>query len=340
MVAPEARQEIVQVVDTTGQDQFCSLDGSGPLDASTVARHAPDAQFLSLQRDKPTARCSLWHRATPAFGAEHLGYIGHYAATNQTAAGALLTHACAELRSQGCTLAIAPIDGNTWRRYRLLTERGSRPAFFLEPDNPDEWPSHFVSQGFVPLARYHSSIAALNGGRTRLPDRATDAAEAELSAQGLVIRPFDPERFSDELDTIFQVSLSAFAANFLYSAIQKEEFLNQCAAIRPHLMPDLILMAECKGEPAGFAFAVPDLLQVRRGDPLDTLVFKTLAVHPRFSRRGLGGVLVHRMHESALALGFKKIIHALMYEKNPSTRISAHYASVFRRYVLYARTLE
>jgi len=29
------------------------------------------------------------------------------------------------------------MDGSTWHRYRLPTERGAEPTFFLEPDNPE-----------------------------------------------------------------------------------------------------------------------------------------------------------------------------------------------------------
>jgi GNAT superfamily N-acetyltransferase len=340
VVARGRGHELVTVVTAAEQERFCSLPGLGPLDAETVARHAPDAQWLLLDRGFPAARCSLWYRATPPYRAERLGYIGHYVACDQPAAGALLAHACEELRRKGCTLAVAPIDGNTWRRYRLLTERGSRSPFFLEPDNPDDWPSHFTSHGFVPLARYFSSIAeSVDVARTRTANPAMESVAAELSSQGLAIRPLDLGRFSEEMRAIFEISLSAFANNFLYSPISQEEFLAQYAAIRPHLTPDVVLIAEWKGEPVGFAFAVPDLFQLQRGEPLDTLVFKTLAVEPRFSRRGLGGLLVHRMHEAALAGGFRNIIHALMYEKNPSTRISARYAGVFRRYVLYAKAL-
>ena len=36
--------------------------------------------------------------------------------------------------------AVGPLDGSTWRRYRLVTERGVEPPFFMEPDNPDDWP--------------------------------------------------------------------------------------------------------------------------------------------------------------------------------------------------------
>ena len=57
------------------------------------------------------------------------------------------------LAAERCTIAIGPVDGNTWQRYRLITEPGTEPPFFLEPDNPDAWPGQFTAAGFTPLAQ-------------------------------------------------------------------------------------------------------------------------------------------------------------------------------------------
>ncbi len=42
----------------------------------------------------------------------------------------------------------------------------------------------------------------------------------------------------------------------------------------------------------GFMFAIPDLLQARRGVPIDTVILKTIAVDPAMSGMGLGGALM------------------------------------------------
>ena len=57
-------------------------------------------------------------------------------------------------------------------------------------------------------------------------------------------------------------------------------------ALLPHARPDLILMAERAGDLVGFMFAVPDLLQARRGESVDTIILKTMAVDP--SCRAIG----------------------------------------------------
>jgi predicted N-acetyltransferase YhbS len=70
---------------------------------------------------------------------------------------------------------------------------------------------------------------------------------------------------------------------------------------------------------------------------VDTVVLKSLAVLPGRAGAGLGGLLMARCHEAASALGFRRVIHALMHESNVSLNLSGHYAKPFRRYTLYAR---
>src|ERR1043166_31608 len=95
-------------------------------------RHAVDAhREVADATGRVVARCSLWWRRTPSLARHRVGLIGHYAASLPEAAGVLLERACGELASVGCTLAVGPMDGSSWRRYRFVTRFGTEPPFFL-----------------------------------------------------------------------------------------------------------------------------------------------------------------------------------------------------------------
>ena len=100
-----------------------------------------------------------------------VGLVGRYRADSKASGAAMLSAACRLLAGRGCKLAVGPMDGSTWRRYRLVTETGSRLPFFLEPDNPPEWPAHFAAAGFVPLARYDSAMTSSLDGLAVTPGR-------------------------------------------------------------------------------------------------------------------------------------------------------------------------
>ncbi|AHG89350.1 hypothetical protein J421_1813 [Gemmatirosa kalamazoonensis] len=306
-------------------------------DVDDIARQAPDASLVVRAGAALRARCSLWWTDAPPYEAHRVGAIGHFGAADAEAARLLLDAACDALAARGCTLAVGPMDGNTWRRYRLVTERGDEPPFFLEPTNPDAWPAWFEAAGFAPLAQYTSALAT---DLTR-PDPRAEAAAERLTASGVTVRPVDLARFDDELRAIYSVAAVSFRANLLYTPIAEREFAAQYQAVRRLVRPELALLAEHEERAVGFAFSIPDALEVARGEPPRTVIVKTVAVLPERERYGgLGGWMVHRTHRTAAALGFTRAIHALMHETNAASQsVSARTGATMRRYTLFARAL-
>jgi L-amino acid N-acyltransferase YncA len=318
------------------REAFASLAGE--------AKHDPhldgDEHLLALHGEKPLARCSLWWRATPALEQHKVGYIGHFAtrtaAPVATAARELFDLACRRLTEHGCTLAVGPMDGSTWQRYRLVTERGIDPPFFLEPDNPDEWPGYFRDAGFVPLAHYTS---ARDLDLSRLDPR-TDALAQRMRSLDVHIRQLDAARFVEEVDRMYEVSLASFASAFLYSPIDRAQCLAQYAPLERFIRPELVLIAEQAGMPVGFIFAIPDWLQAQRGTTIDTAIVKTIAILPDEQYSGLGALLLSLCRKRIVDLGYSSAIHALMHDANVgSRRLSDRFGKTMRGYTLFARSL-
>lgn len=328
--------KIVRITSPEELAVFTAADEVPLASIDELERHAPDAHWLLVEDGQGVvARCSLWWRTVPDHPQRRLGFIGHYAARDRKAAEKLLSHACTELAAHGCTLAVGPLDGTTWRRYRFVVERGSEPPFFLEPDNPDEWPLHFTAAGFMAFASYSSSLNAdLSYGDPRM------AAVAErMTRQGVTIRPFDPALFDQELDAIFELCLIGFRHNFLYSPIGRDEFKTAYRKVQPFIRPELTLLAEHEGRTVGFLFAIPDMSQAQRGEKVDTVVMKSIAVLPGKIYGGLGNLLMVRTIANIRELGYRRAIHALVYDGNSARNMSAQYAQPMRRYALFSREI-
>ncbi len=330
-------ERLIQVRTPEDLSRWNGEAGVPPLEPADLIQHAPDAHWMLVGGNgEALARCSLWWRGTASLPGHRLGVIGHYAAGDASAAHRLLRHACGELEARRSTLAVGPMDRNTWRRYRLLTERGSEPAFFLEPDNPDDWPRHFLDVGFAPLANYSSAIIS---DLDREDPRMTQVA-LRVAGQGIRIRPLDPHRPEDELRRIYSVARVSFRDNFLFTPITEAEFVARYRPLLGWMRPGLSLIAEHADRPIGFLFALPDWLQARRGQTIDTVILKTVAVLPDRAHAGLGSLLVARGHAIARTRGYTRAIHALMHEANSSRNISGRYSgNTMRRYVLFAKPL-
>ncbi len=300
--------------------------------ADTLSEHGADLHLIWIENE-PLAHCSLWWQDVPR-SEKRLGFIGHYAALNDNAAQAILNAACQELKSQACELAIGPLDGTTWRSYRFVTE-GDAPSFFLEPSNPASYPQQWERAGFDTLANYFSVL------QTDLsPNEPTAACLENLKTKGITVRNLNLANLATELEAIFELSLKSFAQNLLYSPISKTEFMAQYTQVLPYLKDDLVFIAETEGQAVGFIFALPDLAQKMRGEPLDTIIIKTLATHPDYAGQGIASCLGALCVEKAQSLGFRNAIHALMLESNRSRVISKHYEpKPLRRYRLFSKPL-
>ena len=305
------------------------------LSAEDIGAHAPDASLVITDGSAMRARCSLWWRSVPPLNDERLGVIGHYGAATAEDGGRILDAAATELARQGCSLAVGPMDGNTWRRYRLVVERGTAPPFFMEPTNPDDWPSHYEAGGFTPIAHYFS---ALNADLAAHDERMGEVAE-RLENVGVRLRTLDLTQFDAEVTRIYRVAEIAFAKAFLYTPLPEPEFVAQYERIRQFVRPELVIVAEHEDRLVGFCFTIPDVLELGSGSRPRTTIIKTLAVLPDRTYAGLGSLLSDRSHAAAQSLGYTRMIHALMHESNRSRQISAHTGTPMRRYALFQRRL-
>ena len=285
-----------------------------------------------LSTNQGDARCSLWWDVVPKLEGERLGVVGHFQADSPEAASFVLEQAAGRLRENGCTLAVGPMDGNTWRRYRVLTERGNEPAFFMEPDNPDFWPAAFEAAHFSPLARYSSSLVT---DLSRCDPR-VDRTLERLLREGVRIRNLELDRFEEDLRRIYQVSVISFTGNYLYTELPEGAFLGQYLPYKDKIVPELVLLAEHEGRPVGYLFAIPDYAAALRDQPIRTVIGKTLAVLPGRHYGGLGAVLAGALHKRSRILGYTRLIHALQHEANRSRNLSKFFGEVMRRYTLYS----
>jgi len=313
------------------------------VQAASLPRFKPadfDAQYADVHLCAVSAgggvqaRCSLWWNHVPAYEQHRLGVIGHYSAAGDEAATAVLAAAQERLRLAGCTLAVGPMNGNTWRSYRFVTERGEQPPFFLEPMNPPEWPLQFEREGFSSLASYFS---ALNSDLSR-PDPRIPAIENRMADAGVAIRSARAD-LRREMEKIYGVSQVSFRQNFLYTEIPEAVFVAMYEPLFSLVRPELVLIAERASECVGYLFAIPDLAQKARDLDVDTFIIKTVSILPRPEIRGLGTLLVARAQQLGHEMGFRHCIHALMFEDNISLNISRHYATIMRKYTLYSKEL-
>jgi hypothetical protein len=294
-----------------------------------------DERWQVVDDGRVLADASLWATRPLRYAGLRAGIIGRYSAAERDAAAVLLAHAVERLRLAGCRYAIGPMDGDTWHGYRLVTDAGSEPPFFLEPANPVGYVDDFRRGGFATIEGYHSTLVTDLGA----PDPRAERLAARFSGDGVTVRTIEMERFEDEIGALHALSLRAFANNVLYRPVDAETALALYAPLRPCIDPRFCLIAEDAGAIVGFVFAVPDVAQLRRTGTVDTVIVKTLARSPDRRYVGLGVLLADMIRERIHAAGYRRAIHALMHDANVSAAQSAKSARVVRRYALFGKEI-
>lgn len=304
------------------------------LPARAAASEAMDARvFLRGDGGEVRAWASLWWRETPLMDGSQVGAIGGFGATDPSSAMTLLQACHARLHDEGRSVAVGPMNGNTWRSYRFVVESNGRGAFLMEPGNPPEYPEWWRRAGFSEIGGYSSSAVPLDGQAT-VPARLV----SRLAADGLMIRELRMADYESELAVIHKLTLAGFSANFLYTPLGAPGFREAYLRIRDRVDPRFVLIAERNGRPCGYVFAIADLEASARGEK-PALVVKTLTVDPAAKCPGLGSVLVDEVQRRAHAAGFVEALHVLQYDDNTVLRITRrHGGERFRRYALFSRS--
>lgn len=270
------------------------------------------------------ASCRVY-RDAPAWGGRRTAAIGDFRCNDVASGAGLLDRAATQLRSEGYEALIGPMNGDTWHRYRVVTETDGSPPFLMEPVSGPHDKAAFEASGFLPISGYVSTRASL---------RDAIGTDAPAQLDGVSISAWDGRDAQSLIGRLFDMSAGAFSRNAFFKPIAKAEFLEIYRPLVPAIEPRLVLFAhDHAGTLVGFLFGVLDPVPTGR-EPC--AILKTYAS----GRRGVGRVLADTFHRAARDLGCTDVIHALMHEDNVSLeRSGRHSGRVFRRYALMGKVL-
>lgn len=263
---------------------------------------------------------------TLGFVPEKIAQIGFFEAENNfEAVKFLFDEIKFYAKTQGYDYLIGPINGSTWKKYRI-TLPSENPPFLMDNYNKLYYAKLFEDYGFETISNYTSTICEnLDSDYSRLEKFASI-----YEKKGIKVRKFNPENFEQDLKKIYDVSVKSFVNNFLYTEINFDEFLKMYEPYKNFMNPEWILIAENENnEPIAFLFGIDNLFSRDK----KSLIMKTLAALPDYKYRGIGSYLIEMVHKKAYSVGYQNIIHALMHESNVSANILA--GKLYHQYKLY-----
>jgi hypothetical protein len=219
----------------------------------------------------------------------------------------------------------------------------------MEPYNPPYYPALWETFGFRVLSTYYSR---------HVPDVSSVVPQLEplyerAVKSGIVFRPFNPRRYDEELDILYDMTCRIFPENPYYSDIPKEAFKQLYAGAKPIIDPKLFwFCVDQEGRHVGFIFSFPDYFQslcsmkgkthalaklrfLLNKKKAHVLNLKTVGIYPGLRGTGLGAALMYKAYHEGFLKGYSKANLCLFHQDNKSGTIDGGQGDIMRTYRLY-----
>lgn len=194
---------------------------------------------------------------------ESIGFFGMFESVDDPeVAGALLDGAAEWVGARGLKSLRGPTNFSTNEECGLLVTNHESPPYVMMTYNPPYYEDLLVGWG---LAKVKDLVAYEIRGEEFNVTRFL-GLERLMKRSGLDIRvrSVRMKRFDEEVALVRDLYNSAWEKNWGFVPMTDAEVEYMAKQLKPVVDPDLALIGEIDGEPAGFALALPDLNQAIR----------------------------------------------------------------------------
>jgi hypothetical protein len=282
-------------------------------------KHAEMELFLAERNGEVVGRIGaiLNHNHNKEHG-ENIGFFGFFECLNdQSIANALFDAAVHWLRGKGVAAVRGPASPSVNDEYGMLVEGFDRTPAILMAYNPDYYPKLVEAYGFRKakdlFTWYLHSDAVFS-------ERFVRIAEAAKKRQGLVLRSLNMKEFDNEVKTIHEIYTRGWQRNWGEVPLTDDEFKYMAKDLKAIVNPELVVIAESNGKPAGFGMTLPDYNMVLKNNRHGWLIpgilrilflkkrityarIVILGVLPEYLSSGLGSLLFYETGRRTVASG-------------------------------------
>lgn len=221
-------------------------------------RHGQRELFLAWRQGRVVGR--IMASDDPHYNEAHgsnIGCFGQFETVDDPAVATALLEAAADwLRSKGRSDIMGPVDYSTNYTCGLLIDGFNMPPRVMMNHNPSYYRPLLEGWGL-------NKAKDLYAWWFIDPDDMLNKWQARadrLAQRGSVtLRPVQVKDVEGELATIADIYNQAWEHNWGSVKMTQEEFAYQAQKLLPIMIPELLMFAEFKGRPVGFAMTLPDV---------------------------------------------------------------------------------
>jgi GNAT superfamily N-acetyltransferase len=252
-----------------------------------------------------------------------LGFFGMFESIDdELVARGLFDAAAAWVKALGFSEMMGPFNFSTNYECAVLVEGFEAPPAIMMTYNPRYYAALYIACDF---AKAKDLWAYELSATIPPPEKVVRVAEKIRQREGIVVRSIRMDDFANEVKRIKDIYNAAWEDNWGFVPMTEREFDHIAKEMKPIVEPELVLLAEVRGEPVAFSMTIPDAnfalkaaggRLTRWGLPIGLLKMMlaarrirhlrliTLGIKEGFRKRGIDAVLYLDTLMNAKRLGY------------------------------------
>lgn len=221
----------------------------------------PVVLYVCYKGKTPVGRIAgIINREHNAYHKDNTAFFGFFEAINDDTVAEHLFQAVSQwVEEQGADKLRGPTNFTLNDVSAVLLDGFNESPFLMMPYNPAYYKELYKKNGFEIAMRFFAY--EVTDDTIKFPNF-LDKLHKRLKNNDILIRNLDFNEFERDFKIVVDIFNQAWDENWGFTPISFEEALEEFRKVKVFAKQDLLLIAEHKGEPAGFAFALPDINQV------------------------------------------------------------------------------
>ena len=315
--------------------------------------------FLAYKDGRPVGRiAAIENTLHNEFHEDRVGFFGMFESVDDPdVAGGLLDTAAAWVKGRGLDVLRGPTNFSINEECGLLVDAFDSSPYVMMTYNPPYYEPLLEGWGLVKA----KDLFAYEGNRERFNRSRFEGLRKRLSKRSgldMRVRSIRMKQFDEEVALIRDLYNAAWERNWGFVPMTDAEVDYMAKQLKPVIDPDLAMIGEINGEPAGFALALPDINQaIRRlnGRLLPFGILRllwymrringvriiTLGIKPEYRRSGLDALFYIEIFSRGTGKGHTRGESSWILEDNHLMRgaLEKMGFSPYKTYRLYDRAL-
>lgn len=282
--------------------------------------HSDVQLFLAARDRQPVGRIAAFvNRSHNQFHNDRTGFFGFFESLPDfSVAGQLFDAAAHWLKERGMSCMRGPMNFSTNEVCGFLLEGFDKPPITMMPYTPRYYLDFAQEYGF---RKSKDLYAYLITEKLFAWEKYDPLVRLVKERENIMVRTINMKRWPQEAARIREVYNASWSRNWGFVPMTEAEFDHLAKQIKPIVNPQLVLLLEIEGVPAGFSLSLPDIspalkkangrlfpvglfrfmLALRKAQQVRVIL---LAIRPDFQKRGLAALLITETARAILKAGY------------------------------------